>query len=1237
MPIPTIIFEDGQEMVFSGSERITIGRAEDNNVIVDDPDISTHHGEIILHPDGGAEVRDRGSRTGTFVNDQRVQSQLLRHGDHLSFGPLQAVFRVKNPAPSTGTTRIPLRSDSAQREAQSALDLLKTRHAEQETALKQITLEHEEARARLESATVEAGKAQARAQTLNIEADAEQARLDQLHAACSEAEKRLAALTGDEEKARASLKELSDRLSETGARLSALNEEEKQTRTRLDSLKADENAARTRLEQIRADTAMETGCLEEARVEWSRMETRLRESQAEITQSESLAREAADSLAVLQKAITKTEEAIGVLSAQHDAKAAALDELTRTEAAVQARIEAARRELEEIEARLAEKQALEARQQDEAARSIAARLRESQDALDTLEAQRVEKAAELEKIITEAEAARLRLEDLEMRGLEAEERLQQTEAGEQQRRQEAESALSSLESGIRTKTDELDRLQQQLADAQTSLQQAEAGHAGLQALSEEHSRLETALREIRHQTTTAEEQLASTRRALEEEKERLSEVCVQVSEAQPDLVVSMVEKQEGATHTIQPKASRTTITLRLLALLLPLGVLALAWWSSEQSRRMRTLRSEGVVAMLAAEKPALHPYAPRTEAERQIIDLVHEPLMRVGADGALQPALAELWRWSQDVTCWFADEATARQAQERLQAQIGASNRWAEWRLGTVRLVGNSLVLNFTDPTHAGTPQALEVIADLRPLPVAFWRIETAGSLKSAAEKFLATSALAQQARRVWFDRDHAFEIVTVGPAQRLLDELRDFIAAETRSEVGMRLMGEVGALSEPALDLDMRQGQTWHDGTPVTARDVKTTIEQVNRRPWLLPNREALRHIQAMEIENGGNRLRVVFRSRYGPALCGWAGLPVLPASWWQTHEREDDSIFTTAPPPGAGAFRMAHLDARTLSLTPVAATPDSPRFLFHFNATPLMTEIGLGTKTTHLVWPAPATDNRHDLRACLTPPHRRLVVLWNTQSALLADARTRAAFASATDPSAIIAALPGRHTISDESLFPPGMWLHTRAPRTAFSPEKARETLAEAGWLPGVDGIARHSGRKLAFSLLLVTTDPVNAKTAELLAAQWRALGAEITLEAFDSADGLARRLTERRFDAALVEQRFEVSWDQLPWWHSSQARPGGTNFSGIQDPQTDLLLEALAAEFEPAAAGERVRQLEARLLPLHAMLPLFHTVDHAAVSASLVGEQPRASWTLRQLAFKPRSPARTPAALELKLPEE
>ena len=1192
MATPTIIFEDGQEMVFSGSERMTIGRAEDNNVIVEDAEMSRHHAEIILHPDGTAEIKDRGSRSGTFVNDQRVESQLLRDGDHLSIGPLHAVFRFKRSAPSTATTRIPLRGDNnAQKELQTAFEALKTKHSEKADEFAKLEESSKTAQAKLEG--------------IQRETAAQEKKLAELRKQTSEAETKLQTFT----------------------------KETVEARTRLETFTKDETAAKQRLDQLKQETTAEQKRADEQTQRLESLQQQVRETETKLQRQQATIREAEETLSRLQETTLKTEHLIATLTVQQEQKTNALARITHEADEAQKLLDALSKQQKEDAA-----QSESVHRQIEEARAESTRLREQARmaeeslsmlqeataksetwekerlaAVEALNAQHAQKEADLQE-------TQKRLDDLLARENEIAARLRDIETKNAQKENELSARLASLESDLADKA-------ARLAETQKALQAAGSEQTKLHA--------------IQQQLTHAEEQLIAARKRLANETELLEDTVAQREAAESELEeireqAADVLSQDG-THTIKPKSSRTTITLRLFLLLVPFAVLALASWAAEQSRTMRAMRGEGVVSMLTDPKPALHPYAPRTEAERQIIDLVHEPLMRVGGDGTLQPALAELWRWSQDVTCWFADEATAKQAQERLQAQIGESNRWAEWRLSTVRLVTNSLVLNFNDATHADTPKALAVIADLMPQTVAFWRVESQQPLKGIAQRFFADSPLAKQVRRVWFDRDNSFEIVTVGPAQRLLDEFRGHLASKVPTEVRIGLMGEVSALSEPVLDLDMRQGQTWHDGTPVTAWDVKTTIEQVSRRPWLLPNREALRHIQDMEIQNGGNQLRVIFRSRYGPALCGWAGLPVLPASWWKAHEQDDDKAFTLSPPPGAGSFRLTHLDSRTLSLTPVSTQTESPRFLFHFNASPLMTEVGLGTKTTNLVWPATIAGNHDDLFTCLTPPNRRLVVLWNTKSPVLADVRTREALAMITDVASITTALPGRHTISDGSLFPPGMWLHTKAPRVPWSASKAKRVLADAGWLPGVDGIGRNAGRKFEFSLLLVTGDPVVTQTANLLAAQWRELGASIRVETLASADMLAGRLASREFDAVMLEQRFEVSWDQFPWWHSSQAKPGGTNFAGIEDPQTDLLLEALATEFEPASAAERVRQLEGRLLPLQAMLPLFHTVDHAAVSAALAANKPRTSWTLRELAFKPKTPSRTPSSLELKLPDE
>jgi ABC-type transport system substrate-binding protein len=650
----------------------------------------------------------------------------------------------------------------------------------------------------------------------------------------------------------------------------------------------------------------------------------------------------------------------------------------------------------------------------------------------------------------------------------------------------------------------------------------------------------------------------------------------------------------------------------------PLLVAAVAAWAVHELKQSRSDRTDGVVVMLSQKEPVLNPFLPATEVEQEISALVHEPLIRLAADGTLQPGLAEFWRWTQDVTCWFADEAAAKHAQELLHAQISEKNRWAEWHLDSVRVLKNRLLLSFNEPNAEGVRQAFEIVAGLNLKPVVFWRIERRTPLRQAWDQFMAGSKQAGQIQRVWFDGANACEIVVAGDSPQLLEDLHRFLDASVKEPASINPLGEVGALSEPVLDLDIRPGQHWHDGKPVTAEDAKSTLEFLRGNDWSLPNREALSNIQTMEAQNNGSRLHVSFRRRQGTALCVFVNLPMLPAEWLRAHPAAQESDFTHHAPPGAGAYRIASRDSRSLLLAPDKKDKGMPGFLFNFSASPLMTQIGMRTHIVDLVWPA--ADRTPLERMRFTPPRQRLVVLWNTRHDVLQHQRCREALALATDRDELIRALPGRLGRADASLFGPGLWFSTGAKSQPFQLEQARQILSEAGWPRDDKGIAHSPERPFRFTLLVPGGDILHTRTADLLVEQWHKLGAEVKIEHAPDAKALSQRLHEHRFDAVLLDQRFEVSWDQLPWWHSSQAKTGGSNFCGISDPQTDLILEALSAEYEPEQVPKRVRDLESRLLPMHPMLTLFTTHDEAAAMPTLHEHGPMSGpvsdWTLQTL---------------------
>jgi Protein of unknown function (DUF3662)/FHA domain len=77
-----------------GGPLISIGRASDNDVIVDDPLVSRHHCQLKLQH-GAYGFADLGSRNGSFVNGQPVSEVALGPGDVIRVGDTEIEFQVR--------------------------------------------------------------------------------------------------------------------------------------------------------------------------------------------------------------------------------------------------------------------------------------------------------------------------------------------------------------------------------------------------------------------------------------------------------------------------------------------------------------------------------------------------------------------------------------------------------------------------------------------------------------------------------------------------------------------------------------------------------------------------------------------------------------------------------------------------------------------------------------------------------------------------------------------------------------------------------------------------------------------------------------------------------------------------------------------------------------------------------------------------------------------------------------
>jgi hypothetical protein len=446
-----------------------------------------------------------------------------------------------------------------------------------------------------------------------------------------------------------------------------------------------------------------------------------------------------------------------------------------------------------------------------------------------------------------------------------------------------------------------------------------------------------------------------------------------------------------------------------------------------------------------------------------------------------------------------------------------------------------------------------------------------------------------------------------------------------------MRPLAEVAGLAEPVLEFRWSAARArWPDGRAIDAGDVQATVAAVLAEP-AARSREGLRDLQAIEPGVGG--FRAVYRRSRGAALAAWIDLPILPApgkNAWHLDAPPAEALGKNAWHVGAGAWHVVQRNAGTLVLeTAQNSGQNSPRRLRFFPALPPSgTRLTVAAGGLDAVWPgsAPLAELQPWLERRAGLPSGRVLLLWNSRR--LDDPKLRAALALAVDREALVREVAPGRARPLFSHFPVGLWFEPQLPAPATNAETALEQLARLGWLPD-GGKLRRQGRPLEFSLIVPEGNAQRLALAKALAGQWRALGAKVRVEPVP-ADGLVNeRLATGQFDAVLLGRAGTLDWDVSADWHS---RRGSLNFSGAADPRLDLLLEALADEFDTSRIPERVQAVERRLRDLHLALPLLG--DEPQIGLRRDRFRDRAGASLREL-LRPAAP--TPLQFQMREPKE
>ena len=415
------------------------------------------------------------------------------------------------------------------------------------------------------------------------------------------------------------------------------------------------------------------------------------------------------------------------------------------------------------------------------------------------------------------------------------------------------------------------------------------------------------------------------------------------------------------------------------------------------------------------------------------------------------------------------------------------------------------------------------------------------------------------------------------------------------------------------AFDLDPRA--KWHDGVPVTSRDVVWSLNRARDSAAPQPYPLLLRDVAGVTAE-GPLRVVVTFRRAYAEQMYDAVfHVAPLPAHLLDTvpPARLTTSAFVSRP-VGNGPYRWVKFEpGRQAELAAVPdfflGAPKLDRVVFVI-ARAAEAQLNLmldGTADAYEAGLLPrqitSIVENPSLRILTQPSLAILYLLFNQRTPgdrtkphpILADPEVRRAIALGIDRPALVRAVFGPYASLIDGPMGSASWIRRVAPKLPPSnPALARRILAERGWKDtDGDGVLDKNGITLTLGLNYPGSSLPRVSVAEPIQAMLRAIGVRIELNRLDGPVYGDRR-NKGEFDAEIAGTALDPTPSGLVQsWSCAGIGPGGSNVGSTCNPRFDTALKQASR-----AAGDATSTWKAAIAALQADNPAVFLFSPAQV---------------------------------------
>jgi peptide/nickel transport system substrate-binding protein len=359
-----------------------------------------------------------------------------------------------------------------------------------------------------------------------------------------------------------------------------------------------------------------------------------------------------------------------------------------------------------------------------------------------------------------------------------------------------------------------------------------------------------------------------------------------------------------------------------------------------------------------------------------------------------------------------------------------------------------------------------------------------------------------------------------------------------------------------------LHHGVKFHDGHPLTSRDVKWTFDSLLQGKIRSTKAAAYRFVDRIDAPDD---YTVIFRLKQPFATLLWnlsdGAIGIVPAG---------SGAEITDHPMGSGPFRFvsAQQDKEVIierndDYWGQKSKVKTVRFMIVPDTTTRALELRKGSADIAVNALTPdmvLTLQRESSLQTLRAPGTVLGYLaFNIRDPILKDARVRQALAHAIDRRPILEYLWRDFARPANSILPPESWAYNvDAPHYEHNPERARQLLQQAGY-PEMNGVRFHLTMK-------TSTEEFTRLMAAVFQQQLRDVGIVLDIRTYEFATFFSD-VTHGEF------QLYSLRWiggnedpDIFEYvFHSDKFAPNGANRSYYSNPRIDALIDQARSELD------------------------------------------------------------------------